>query len=108
MTELDTKWITEFEKDEEIYKDFYKDPIESIKIFLLYVDNNNSLFHIKKKLYTLDNSQIKKESLMKIIKEHMFHNKKKYRPISILKWNIDMEPEDISSYLKESSKFAQI
>ena len=49
MTELDTKWITEFEKDEEIYKDFYKDPIESIKIFLLYVDNNNSLFHIKKK-----------------------------------------------------------
>ncbi len=105
MEELDTNWIKEFEKDEEIYKDFYKDPIESIKIFLLYVDNNNNLFHIKKNLCTLDNSQIKKESLMKIIKEHMFHNKKKYRPISILKWNINMEPEDISSYLKESSKF---
>ena len=52
-----------------------------------------------------NNSQVKKESLMKIIKENMFHNQKKYRPISILKWNIDMEPEDISSYLKESSKF---
>ena len=67
MEEPDTNWITEFEKDEEIYKDFYKDPIESIKIFLLYVDNNNNLFHIKKNLCTLDNSQIKKESLMKII-----------------------------------------
>jgi hypothetical protein len=48
MNELDTKWIEEFEQDEEIYKDFYKDPIESVRVFLLYVDKKNNLFHFKK------------------------------------------------------------
>ena len=48
MEEIDTNWIKEFEQDEEIYKDFYKDPIESVRVFLLYVDKKNNLFHIKK------------------------------------------------------------
>ena len=46
MDDLDTTWIEEFEQDEEIYKDFYKDPIESVRVFLLYVDKKNNLFHI--------------------------------------------------------------
>ena len=35
----------------------------------------------------------------------MTYNKKKYRPISILKWNMNMEPEDVSIYLRDNSKF---
>ena len=104
MEEIDTNWIKEFEQDEEIYKDFYKDPIESVRVFLLYVDNKNNLFHIKKSMCPLDKTLIYKDTLMAIIKENMFHNKKKYRPISILKWNITMEPEDISKYMKDETK----
>ena len=104
MDDLDTTWIEEFEQDEEIYKDFYKDPIESMRVFLLYVDKKNNLFHIKKSMCPLNKSLIQKETLMKIIKENMFHNEKKYRPISILKWNIDIEPDDISKYMKNNSK----
>ena len=49
----------------------------------------------------LDKTLIYKDTLMAIIKENMFHNQKKYRPISILKWNITMEPEDISKYIRK-------
>jgi hypothetical protein len=104
MEEIDTSWIKEFEEDEEIYKDFYKDPIESVRVFLLYVDNTNNLFHIKKSMCPLNNSLIYKETLMKIIKENMFHNKTKYRPISILKWNITMEPDEIPKYMRDDNK----
>ena len=69
MDELDINWIEEFEQDEEIYKDFYKDPIESVRVFLLYVDKKNNLFHIKKSMCPLNKSLIQKETLMKIIKE---------------------------------------
>ena len=103
--DLNVDWVHEFEKDEEIYKDFYKDTIESVKIFILYVDKKNNLFHIKKSLCTLENSEIKKETFIEILKENMFHNNIKYRPISILKWNMDMEPEDVSSYLRDNTRF---
>ena len=46
--QLDTSIIDEFEQDDELYKDFYKDTIEQVNLFILYVDNNNDLFHIKK------------------------------------------------------------
>lgn len=61
MEEIDTNWIKEFEQDEEIYKDFYKDPIESVRVFLLYVDNKNNLFHIKKSMCPLDKTLIYKD-----------------------------------------------
>ena len=105
MNELDTSWIEEFEKDEEIYKDFYKDKLETVKVFYLYVDSKNCLFHVKKDLITLVDSKISKEMLIAILKEHMNYNELKYKPISILKWNINMEPEDVSSYLRDNSKY---
>lgn len=105
MNEMDNGWIAEFEKDEEIYKDFYKDKLETVKVFYLYVDSKNSIFHIKKEILTLENSEITKDTLITLLKENMTYNKYKYKPISILKWNINMEPEDVSSYLRNNSKY---
>ena len=105
MNEMDIGWIAEFEKDEEIYKDFYKDKLETVKVFYLYVDSKNSIFHIKKEILTLENSEITKDTLITLLKENMTYNKYKYKPISILKWNINMEPEDVSSYLRNNSKY---
>lgn len=105
MNEMDNGWIAEFEKDEEIYKDFYKDKLETVKVFYLYVNSKNSIFHIKKEILTLENSKITKDALITLLKENMTYNKYKYKPISILKWNINMEPEDVSSYLRNNSKY---
>ena len=103
--ELDIGWIEEFEKDEELYKDFYKDRIETVPIVVLYIDKKNHLFYIKKDRVIVQNNTLEKKQLVQLMREYMLHNEKKYRPISILKWNINMEPEEVPVYLKDTSKF---
>ena len=103
--DLDTKIIDEFEKDDELYNDFYKDKIEHINLYILYVDNNNDLFHIKKDTASLNNSRLEKDDLKNLIRQYIKYQNKKYRLISLLKWNITIEPEEISDYLRNEKKF---
>jgi hypothetical protein len=103
--DLDTTIIDEFEKDDELYNDFYKDKIEQINLYILYVDNNNDLFHIKKDTATLNNGKLEKDDLKNLIRQYIKYQNKKYRLISLLKWNITIEPEEISDYLRNDKKF---
>ena len=103
--DLDTTIIDEFEKDDELYNDFYKDKIEHINLYILYVDNNNDLFHIKKDTASLNNSRLEKDDLKNLIRQYIKYQNKKYRLISLLKWNITIEPEEISDYLRNEKKF---
>jgi hypothetical protein len=103
--DLDTTIIDEFEKDDELYNDFYKDKIEQINLYILYVDNNNDLFHIKKDTTTLNNGKLEKDDLKNLIRQYIKYQNKKYRLISLLKWNITIEPEEISDYLRNEKKF---
>ena len=92
-------------KDDELYNDFYKDKIEQINLYILYVDNNNDLFHIKKDTATLNNGKLEKDDLKNLIRQYIKYQNKKYRLISLLKWNITIEPEEISDYLRNEKKF---
>ena len=103
--DLDTTIIDEFEKDDELYNDFYKDKIEQINLYILYVDNNNDLFHIKKDTATLNNGRLEKDDLKKLIRQYIRYENKKYRLISLLKWNITIEPDEISNYLRNEKEF---
>ena len=102
---LDTTIIDEFEKNDKLYNDFYKDKIEQINLYILYVDNNNDLFHIKKDTAILNNSKLEKNDLKNLIREYINYQDKKYRLISLLKWNITIEPEEISEYLRNEKDF---
>ena len=103
--DLDTTIIDEFEKDDELYNDFYKDKIEQINLYILYVDNNNDLFHIKKDTTTLNNGKLETSDLKNLIRQYIKYQNKKYRLISLLKWNITIEPEEISEYLRNEKEF---
>lgn len=105
LLELDTTIIDEFEKDDKLYNDFYKDKIEQINLYILYVDNNNDLFHIKKDAVTLNNGKLEKDDLKNLIRQYIKYQNKKYRLISLLKWNITIEPEEISDYLRNEKTF---
>ena len=99
--ELDNSWIEEFEHQESIYKDFYKEEVQEINVILFYVDNNNSITSGKKVLIPLNKGILEKKILIKILNENMNYNNKKYRPISLLKWNMDLEPDLLIKYLKD-------
>ena len=69
------------------------------------MDNNNDLFHIKKDTATLNNGKLEKDDLKNLIRQYNKYQNKKYRLISLLKWNITIEPEEISDYLRNEKKF---
>lgn len=94
-------WIEEYEKSEEEYNDFYKTNVESIQISFLYVNRENELFHVKTEKFILNNGCINKEDILFILRKNMIHNDIKFLPISLLKYNIDLDVEDVKKYITE-------
>ena len=48
MDNIDTNWIEEFEKLDSIYKDFYKEQVQNISLFMVYVDKQNKISFVRK------------------------------------------------------------
>ena len=105
METFDTKWIEEFEKEDSLYKDFYKEQIQNIRLIMAYIDKNNSISFVRRSSISLEEGTLKKSNLIALLKEYMYYDKKKYRPISLLKYNIDIGPNDVNPYLKKPSDY---
>uniref|UniRef100_A0A6C0C666 Uncharacterized protein n=1 Tax=viral metagenome TaxID=1070528 RepID=A0A6C0C666_9ZZZZ len=103
--ELSIDWINDFEITDKDYKHFYKEPVNKIKLYCLYVNKNQELFHVKKDRIKLHNSELNKESLVQLLKKHMEYQNKKYTPLSILKYNITLNPQYIQEYINSPENF---
>ena len=103
--ELDTSWISDFELSDEAYKKFYKEKVESVKLYILYVNRNSELFHIKKNNIIIENTILKKENLIDILKKYKVYQKKEYMPLSILKYNITINPENITKNISNIDNY---
>jgi len=98
--ELDNEWINEFKKNEELYNDFYKEKVEQIKLFFLYTSSTNVLETIKKDSIVLDKDGIlRKDIIISLIKNHQRYNSIKYRLLSLVRFNIDIEPDEINKFV---------
>jgi len=103
--ELDTSWISDFELSDEAYKKFYKEKVESVKLYILYVNRDSELFHIKKNNISIDNTILKKAHLIYILKKYKVYQKKEYTPLSILKYNITKNPEEITKNISNNDNY---
>jgi len=102
---LDTRWIQEFESLDNNYKQFYNEVVCDIKICSIYVDKNNNVESIKQDILELSRENlITKEEIIKIIKKNSVNQKKRYTLLSLLKYNIDLEPSDVFHYLKQQKQ----
>ena len=98
--DIDETWINEFKKNEELYDDFYKDKVEYIKLFYLYVSSTNSIESTKKDSIQLDNDGIlKKNKIIALILQNQNFNSIKYKLLSLIRFNIDIEPENINEFV---------
>jgi hypothetical protein len=92
---LDDSWITQFKTEENEYNNFYKETPVSVKLYFMYVNKENIIEIVKTEHYLLNTEgKIKKENVVSIIKKQ---GNTKYKLLSILKFNIDIEPEDVIS-----------
>tara|TARA_B100000035_G_scaffold313374_2_gene326947 strand:+ start:2357 stop:2872 length:516 start_codon:yes stop_codon:yes gene_type:complete len=104
--ELDDSWISDIEKEEEIYGHFYREITDEIELYYIYVNSSNKIYYIKKEKCKLDKSSIlQREKLINLLKKNEKYNNKKHKLISILQYNIDLSAEEIFDYLNDSEKF---
>lgn len=103
--ELDTSWITNFEKLEKEYNIFYKDKVTQVTSFFIYINKDNDVIEVKReKIKNIVNNTINKNTLLYLIKNNNIHNNIKYKLISILDFNIDINTIDINNFLKEKTE----
>ena len=94
--ELDNSWITKFKEEEENYNDFYKEKPTSVKLYFMYVNRENLIEFIKTETILLNNeAKIEKNYLISIIKKNQICHNIKYKLLSLLKFNINIEPLEV-------------
>ena len=101
IDELDCSWINDFEQSENEYASFYKEKIDSIKINYIYIDKTNSVDNIHQENIIIEDGKLDKEKIIDIIKINKNKNNIDYKLISILKYNITLEPEHIKDYIND-------
>ncbi len=100
---LDDNWIREFENTDKIYKDFYKDNLYYINLRVIYINTENEIDKIKQESFLMSKpNNITREEILSILKRNSTDNNKKYSLLSILKYNVVLNPEDVPFYLNNS------
>lgn len=101
--DLDTKWIEEFESVDNNYKTFYTEDIQHIKFHYVYVNKENNIDKVKEETFLLRTpNYISREELIGILKKNNKLSDTNYTVLSILKYNIDIEPADVAHYIKNN------
>jgi hypothetical protein len=99
---IDASWIDDFEKDDKYYSRFYKEDVSYIKTQCIYVNNKNEIQCVKQDKYSMKMSnQLTKEELFNILIKNSYNNNKRYTLLSILKYNIDLEPTNVKLFLQK-------
>jgi hypothetical protein len=108
---LNDDWINEFEKTDKLYQDFYKDDLYYINLRVIYVNRNNEIDKITHESFLLSNkNNISREEVLGILKKISTDNERNYTLLSILRYNINLEPDDIKNYLlnKDNSNYLSV
>lgn len=101
---LDNDWIKDFEKTFKLYEDFYKDDIYFTNIHYIYINKHNNIEKISEDrfLFTTPNL-ISREEILRILKKNVSYNNKDYTILSILKFGVSLEPDEIKDFLKNDT-----
>lgn len=98
---LDNNWINNFEKTYKLYEDYYKDDIYFTNIHFIYINKNNHIEKISEDKFVFNTPNlISKEELLKILKKNMYVNNKHYTILSIIKFIVNLEQNEIMNFLK--------
>jgi len=102
--ELDTSWLNEFETIEKDYKSYYTEDLLFIRVNYIYVNKKQDITNIyeEKHLFKKPNILIK-EDLIGLIKRNSIVNQTKYSLLSILKYNINIEPHNLKTFFRSKN-----
>jgi len=106
--EADTNWIEQMTEEENKYNDFYKEPVAAINVFLLYVNQKNELEHLgREKCFLQANNVLSRDMVLSFIKRYQYQGEEKYKVLSLLRYNIDLEPTELLDFINEKEEEAE-
>lgn len=98
--DLDISWIEEQEKLQSVDKNYFREPMDSITITIIYININLYIENIISEKHVLStNGLLEKERLLQIIqskKKTTSHSR--YKFMDALLYNVDLESEHIQKY----------
>ena len=101
---LDDTWINNFDSIDNLYSKFYKDDVYNIKIDYIYINSKNEINKIKEEIFFMQTPNIiSKEEIIAIIKRNSKSDDERYSLLSILKYNININPEEVGVFLNSNS-----
>tara|TARA_B100001094_G_scaffold127562_1_gene123518 strand:+ start:1683 stop:2195 length:513 start_codon:yes stop_codon:yes gene_type:complete len=102
---LDDEWIKEIDKDENIYKKFYKSAPNYVNLYITYLDSSNNIIHIKTQTTSLKDNILSKTKLIYYISKYSKFHKKKYYCFDLIKYNIDVDSKTINKYIENPESY---
>jgi len=98
--ELNDDWINNFENSDKLYQDFYKDNLYFINLKFIYLNRSNEIERIKEESFLMTQPNfISREEIIEILKITSFNNDRRYTLLSILKYNILLDTDDVKNFL---------
>jgi hypothetical protein len=100
---LNDEWIHHFENTDKLYQDFYKDDVYYVNIQYIYINANNEIVKIRNEPFLLaEPNCITRDEIIGILKRNGTDKNgvSKYSVLSILKYNITLDIEDILPFLR--------
>ena len=104
-SDLEDEWVNSILKENKDYDDFYNEVNNMVSIFFIYVNKYNKIIFVQKEDSYIDEGMMSKLDLSLIIKKNSKIDNKKFSPISLLKYNIDLEPHNINNYINNINGF---
>jgi len=106
---VDSSWIEEFENLDKEYKDYYTEDLAVINIHCIYVNKNDEIERVlENKLILKTPGIISKEEILGLIKHNMVCNEVKYSLLYILKFNINLEPIYLKTFIRSKEPLVSI
>lgn len=99
---MEVNSIVKFKEEDKLYSDFYKDDNYYIDIHYVYVNRDNEIVKIRREPFIMTSpNTICRDELIGIFKRNSIDDSVSYSILSILKYNITVNPEDVADFTKD-------
>jgi hypothetical protein len=101
---LDDEWINNFEKTDNLYKEFYKENLYYINLRVFYINKNTVIEKfITETFFMSKPNYVMREELLGMLKKYSINDGNRYSLLSILKYNILLDNNEIKQFLTNNS-----
>lgn len=95
-SELDDTWIVDFEHKDKLYQEYYLDSVHYVCVYYIYVNPDNCIEKIKEEMFIMSKlGCILRNELIELIKKNCMLHNNKYLLLSLLKYNITIDPMEV-------------